>query len=149
MSEMSILTNMCMVYDNMGNVLVQNRKAKNWGGITFPGGHIEPKEAFTDAVIREVFEETGLTIKTPQLCGVKQWYEDDGSRYIVLCYKTDQYIGSLKSSDEGEVSWVSLADMHNMKLASGMEFMLKLFLDDHINEHCFEKQNGKWIDVLK
>lgn len=149
MSEMSILTNMCMVYDNMGNVLVQNRKAKNWGGITFPGGHIEPKEAFTDAVIREVFEETGLTIKTPQLCGVKQWYEDDGSRYIVLCYKTDQYIGSLKSSDEGEVSWVSLADMHNMKLASGMEFMLKLFLDDHINEHCFENQNGKWIDVLK
>ena len=64
-SEKAIFTNMCMVYDDNGNVLVQNRKDKEWGGITFPGGHVEKKESFTDSVIREVYEETGLKIKTP------------------------------------------------------------------------------------
>ena len=30
-----------MVYDENGNVLVQDRVDKNWGGLTFPGGHVE------------------------------------------------------------------------------------------------------------
>ena len=37
-----------------------DRKKRDWPGITFPGGHIESGESFTDAVIREVQEETGL-----------------------------------------------------------------------------------------
>lgn len=45
--------------------------------------------------MREIFEETGLTIKYPQLCGVKQWYLDSGERYVVFCYKTDCFSGSL------------------------------------------------------
>lgn len=52
-SEKVILTNMCMVYDG-NKVLVQDRLDKNWKGLTFPGGHIEKHESFTDAVIREV-----------------------------------------------------------------------------------------------
>lgn len=40
-SELVTLTNMCMVYDGMGNVLVQDKVGKEWGGLTFPGGHIE------------------------------------------------------------------------------------------------------------
>lgn len=147
--EKAEFTNMCMIYDNSGNVLVQNRVSKNWSGVTFPGGHVEKGESFTDAVIREVYEETGLNIECPQLCGVKQWYEEDGSRFVVLCYKTNQFKGSLKSSDEGEVSWVKINDLHKSKLASGMEYMLKMFLNDNISEHCFVKENGKWIDVLK
>ena len=54
------LTNMCMIYDNNGNVVVQEKLNKNWGGITFPGGHIEILESFVDSIIREVKEETGL-----------------------------------------------------------------------------------------
>ena len=77
-SEKTVLTNMCMIYDDDGNVLVQDRRDSDWGGITFPGGHVEKGESFTDAVIREVYEETGLTIETPQICGIKQWPEDDG-----------------------------------------------------------------------
>ena len=48
-------------------VVVIDRKNRDWPGITFPGGHIEPGESFTDAVIREVQEETGLHIRSPQL----------------------------------------------------------------------------------
>lgn len=60
--EKTILTNMCMVYDDNGNVLVQDRVDPNWPGITFPGGHVEHGESFVASVIREVKEETGLDI---------------------------------------------------------------------------------------
>ena len=39
------LTNMCMVEDGKGNVLVQNRLDPNWSGIVYPGGHVEAGES--------------------------------------------------------------------------------------------------------
>lgn len=51
---------MCMVCDNAGNVLVQDRVDPNWSGIAFPGGHVEKGESFTDAVIREFLRKQGL-----------------------------------------------------------------------------------------
>ena len=71
--EKAVFTNMCMVTDGNGNVLVQDRLNPDWPGITFPGGHVEPCESFTQSVIREVFEETGLTVEDPVLCGTKQF----------------------------------------------------------------------------
>ena len=50
--EKCVLTNMYMVYDG-NRILVQDRMNPNWPGITFPGGHIEPKESFVESVIRE------------------------------------------------------------------------------------------------
>ena len=59
--ENVILTNMCMVYDDNGNVLVQKRRdTDRWPGIAFPGGHIEAGESFTAAVIRKIFEDDSL-----------------------------------------------------------------------------------------
>ena len=104
--EMCVLTNMCMVYDG-NQILVQDRMNPDWPGITFPGGHIEPKESFVESVIREVKEETGLDISNVQLCGMKQWTHREGKyRYIVFFYKTNTYSGELKSSDEGKLSLV-------------------------------------------
>ena len=40
-SESAVFTNMCMIYDNNGNILVINRKNPDWPGVTFPGGHVE------------------------------------------------------------------------------------------------------------
>lgn len=88
-TENTIFTNMCMIYDDAGNVLVQNRLNPNWPGITFPGGHVENGESFTDSVIREIYEETGLTVSELQMCGIKDWVRDDGTRYVVLLYKTN------------------------------------------------------------
>lgn len=147
-TEEVTLTNMCMIYDG-NKVLVQEKTDDDYSGITFPGGHVEKGESFTDAVIREIFEETGLKIFSPQLCGIKDWTKKDGSRYIVLFYKTDKFEGELTSSEEGAVYWLTLEEMKHVRLADGMDKMLKVFLDENISEYFFRKENGKWIEELK
>lgn len=147
-TENVTITNMCMVFDG-SKVLVQDKKDEDYSGITFPGGHVEKGESFTDAVIREVFEETGLKISMPKLCGIKDWMREDGTRYMVLFYKTDKFEGTVTSSDEGEVYWIELEEMKQKKLAYGMDKMLKVFLDENISEYFFYKENGKWTEELK
>ena len=143
--EKVILTNMCMVYDKDGNILVQDKKNKNWGGVTFPGGHIKHNESFNDSVIREVKEETGLDIKYPKLCGIKHWTWSKRKRYIVLLYKTNDFSGNLHSSDEGEVFWINKSDLKKYKLASGFDEMFKVFENDNLNEFMSVEENGNWV----
>lgn len=140
-------TNMCMIYDS-NKVVVIDRQKKDWPGITFPGGHVELGESFTDAVIREVKEETGLTISAPQLCGIKDWTEDD-CRYVVLFYKTNKFSGKLQSSKEGQVLWEELENFSNLELSNDMEDMLRVFLQDDLSEFYYFKKDNKWVYDLK
>lgn len=147
-TETVILTNMCMVYRGT-QILVQDRVGDDWSGLAFPGGHVEKGEPFTDAVIREVREETGLTIRSPRLCGIKDWINGDGSRYVVLLYKTDQFEGTLRSSDEGEVYWIEKEAFAKAKLASSMGETAKVFWDDLLSEMFFYREDGEWKCLLK
>lgn len=147
-TEIVTITNMCMVYEE-NKVLVQEKVDVDYCGVTFPGGHVEKGESFTDAVIREVFEETGLKIFSPKLCGIKDWTNDDGSRYMVLFYKTDKFEGTLSSSEEGEVYWIELEEMKRMNLADRMDKVLEVFLDESISEYFFYKENAEWKEELK
>ena len=135
--ETVVLTNMCMICDREGNVLVQDRLDPDWPGVTFPGGHVEPDESFTKAVIREVWEETGLTIEAPRLCGLKQFPQHDGTRYIVMLYKTDKFSGELRSSDEGKIFWIKRSEMEQYRLTKGFDQMLRVFEEDQIGEQYF------------
>lgn len=108
-SEPVELMNMCVLCRG-SKVLVQDCTDPNWPGVAFPGGHVEKGESFTDAVIREVQEEAGLTISSPRLCGIKDWCEG-GVRHVVLLYRAEQFTGTLRSSDEGEVWWAELAGL--------------------------------------
>lgn len=137
------LTNMCMVC-NGDKVLVQDRVDPDWPGITFPGGHVETGESFCASVIREVYEETGLTIESPRLCGIKEWENTDGSRYVVLLYRTDKFSGELKSSDEGAVFWTTFQELFDLKLSLDFRKHLELFLNDTLSEAFYENTIEGW-----
>ena len=90
----TILCNLCMVEDlENGKVVLQYRSPEktHWAGYAFPGGHIEEGESLVESVIREIYEETGLTITNPKLVAVKDWPQDEGGRYIVFCYKATEF----------------------------------------------------------
>lgn len=146
--ERAVFTNMCMVTDGSGNVLVQDRLNPDWPGITFPGGHVEPGEAFTASVIREVREETGLTVEDPVLCGTKQFQTLSGARYVVFFYKASKYHGTLQSSSEGKVFWLPRAELAKQKLAPDMTEMVRVMESENLSEFYYEKVDGKWRYTL-
>lgn len=142
--EQAIFTNMCMVRDGNGRVLMQNRTDRKWPGVVFPGGHVEEKEAFVDAVHREVMEETGISIRNVRLCGTKQFEARDSlARYVVLLYTAEYAGGEIRSSDEGEAFWAEEARIHELPLARGFDEMLKVFLREDIQEIIYVRdENG-------
>ena len=140
-SESAVFTNMCMVRDG-SRVLVINRNDPGWPGLAFPGGHVEAGEAFADSVIREVYEETGLTIEQPRLCGIKQFRTEEGSRYIVLLYRTDKFAGELISSGEGEVFWLTLEQLDQYPLTPHFEQVVEVMLRDDLSEFFMIKAAG-------
>lgn len=143
-SEQAIFTNLCMAYDDAGNILVQDRADPDWPGLCFPGGHVEPGESFVESVIREVWEETGLTIQNPILCGTKQFQTRRGERYVVFFYKTNRFSGQLRSSDEGEVFWIPRETLPNYTLCDDFLDMVRVFEDDTLSEFYYYKQDGNW-----
>ena len=142
--EKAIFTNMCMITDGNGNVLVLDRLNPDWPGLTFPGGHVEPGESFVESVIREVREETGLTVESPVLCGVKQFQTDSDARYVVFFYKARIYSGALRSSAEGKVWWMPMTELPMQKLAPDMLEMIQVMESDELSEFYYYKEKGKW-----
>lgn len=142
------LTNMIMIENpENGKVLVQKR-VKYWTGVTFPGGHVEKGESFTDSAVREAKEETGLDIKNPKLCGTVHWcHKDTDERYIVLLYKANEFSGELvDSTDEGEVFWINKEDFKNYQLSPNFSTYLKVFLSD--NNEAFGLYNKDGDDEM-
>ena len=105
---------------------------------------MEPEESFVEAVIREVWEETGLTIQSPKLCGTKQFQTELGERYVVFFYKTDRFSGELKSSEEGDVFWIPRNTLRRYTLCSDFENMIRVFDADDLNEFYYYREDGGW-----
>ena len=140
--EQAIFTVLCMVSDGNGNILVEDRLDPDWPGICLPGGHVEPGESFTAAAIRETFEETGLVMEDPRLCGVKQFQTNDDARYVVFFFKASRYHGTLRSSSEGEVFWISRDSLTGHRLVPDLEEMLKVFESPDLNEFYYYKDGN-------
>jgi 8-oxo-dGTP diphosphatase len=108
----TILTNMCMVYDGKGDFLVQNRLKKDWPGVNFPGGHVERNESIVESVVRELKEETGLSVKELEPMGYFEWNVPSGNiRHVSLLFRTKIFSGSLTASPEGPVFWIKESDL--------------------------------------
>ena len=146
-AEKVILTNLCMIQDGT-KVLVQDKVGKGADGIIFPGGHVEKDEDFQTSVIREMKEETGLTIENPKLCGIKEWVNEDGTRYIVFLFKTDKFSGELTSSEEGRVFWLERDEILKSNWIWQMDCLLRIMADGEYTELFFDPADD-WKPVLK
>lgn len=140
------MTNMVMICDG-DKILVQNRVDPGWSGIVFPGGHVEAKESIVASAIREIREETGLTISNLKLVGIKQLLlTDERDRYLVFLFRTDTFSGEIRSSEEGEIFWATREELKNYRFASGFERTFELYENPDMTEIVEgENEEGEWV----
>lgn len=141
------LTVLCLIHQK-DQYLLQNRVKDDWKGFALPGGHIEKGESIIDAVIREMKEETGLDIRNPKLCGIKQFPIENG-RYIVFLFQTDEFFGEVTSSEEGEMVWVKKSELLKMDTVTDLLPLLRVMEDDSLTEFQYVIENSNWNIVIK
>lgn len=144
------LYNMIMICRG-DDVLVLDRAASDWPGLTFPGGHVEPGESFLGSAVREAKEETGLTVKDPVLCGVVHWAAPDGDRYVEYLYRATDFSGEMLSgTDEGKIFWMSREELKRSdRLSPNFEHYLPVFFGDGFTEAFFEWDGKSFYGVPK
>lgn len=141
------LTVLCLIEDG-NQILLQNRVKKDWRGYALPGGHVEPGESFVDAVIREMKEETGLTVLDPRLVGVKQFPIENG-RYVVLLFKATRWAGELRSSEEGQMEWISYDELATVKTVDDFADLLKVMNTQELTEFQYLVSEDEWTVSMK
>ena len=109
---------------------------------------MEPGESIVASVIREMREETGLTVSNPRLCGIKQ-FPIEGGRYLVFFFKADSFTGTLTSSEEGNVQWIHRKDLSDLNTVSDFMDMLKVFDRDDLTEFQYIVDGDDWKVSLK
>lgn len=138
METKSKLTTLCYIekdekYLMLHRVLKKNDINKDkWIGV---GGHFEKGESPEDCLLREVKEETGLTLTSYQFRGIitftfsSQGKETD-TEYMCL-YTANGYEGELISCSEGNLEWVNKKDVFSLKLWEGDKIFFRLLKEDH------------------
>lgn len=136
------LTVLCLLHRD-GKLLLQNRVKPDWQGYALPGGHVEPGESIVDAVVREMREETGLTVLHPKLCGVKQ-FPINGGRYLVLLFETEEFTGTLRSSEEGSMEWVSREMLCEYPTVEDLAQLLDVMMRPDLTEFQYLVDGDNW-----
>ncbi|MBR3470063.1 MAG: 8-oxo-dGTP diphosphatase [Lachnospiraceae bacterium] len=146
------LTVLCLIHD-ADRVLLQDRISEDWKGYTLPGGHVEVGESIVDATVREMKEETGLTILDPRLCGVKQFPMRDGDyakgRYLVFLFEATKFEGELASSEEGTMHWVNKADLNKVNLVEDFHDLMDVMMSKEYSEFQYVVTDGNWNVIKK
>ena len=140
------LTVLCLISQGT-QILLQNRIKQDWKGYTLPGGHVEEGESIVEAVIREMKEETGLTISNPRLCGVKQFPIKNG-RYLVFLFQTGTFSGELRSSEEGKMEWVDRDRLSCYQTVEDLEELLNVLESDAYSEFQEVVNDDDWEVII-
>ena len=92
------------------------------------GGKQEKNEFIDDTLIREVKEETGLTLKSFNLKGIV-FYPNFGGQYdeLVYFYTSNEFIGNIGECSEGELIWIDDNDINNLNLWEGDKLIFDWF----------------------
>lgn len=129
----SPLTTLCYIEKDDCYLMLHRIKKQNdinkdkWIGV---GGHFEFGESPDECLLREVKEETGLTLNSFRFCGIVTFvsYEDNKEpvcEYMFL-YTSNDYCGQIIDCDEGKLEWVKKSDFKNLNLWEGDYVFLDL-----------------------
>ncbi len=124
---------------------------KKWGQVYAPpGGKFEEGESPLDCVLREFYEETGLTLKKPKLQGISYW--KDMAEGIIFIYVAEEFEGNLKEeTEEGCIKWIDLEDLFNLKQFSQNEKFTPYLFKEKIFEDSYTgvlASNNAGIEVV-
>ena len=152
MNRNVILATLCYVRKDRQTLMLYRNKKKNdihegkWNGL---GGKFLPGESPEECVIREVKEESGLSLQEPYLRGHITFPEFDGvNDWNVFIFTTYNYKGSLIDSHEGELEWINDERILQLNLWPGDRIFLKWLYNEDNNffsaKFCYEA--GKLVD---
>ncbi|MCI8508050.1 MAG: 8-oxo-dGTP diphosphatase [Lachnospiraceae bacterium] len=123
------LTTLCYI-EKDGQYLMLHRVLKKqdinkdkWIGV---GGHFEENESPEECLLREVKEETGLTLTSYRFRGLITFMSDSWQTEYMCLYTADKFEGEMIECDEGELVWVPKKDLLNLTLWEGDKIFLEL-----------------------
>ncbi len=109
-------------------LLVLRARGVAAGTWSIPGGHLEPGERITEAIAREVAEETGLDATVGALLGIEEWIDDERHYVIVDHWATVPEGAVARAADDAaDVMWADRAALDELPLVPG----LRDWLDRH------------------
>ena len=118
--------------DNQYLLLYRNKEKNdfNKGKYLGVGGHLEKGETKEQALIREVKEETGLTLLN-YYYHAKLLFINDDYQEIMHLYSADQFTGELIDCDEGQLVWINEEDVLKVPHWEGDQYFLKKMLSQN------------------
>lgn len=117
-------------YLKKDNKVLMIKFSKKWGQVYAPpGGKFEEGESSLDCILREYYEETGLTLIEPKLQGISYWH--DNTEGIIFIYTAEKYNGDLKQvSEEGKLEWIEIEKLKKInQFEQNEKFTPYLFKD--------------------
>lgn len=127
------LTTLCYIEKaNSYLMLYRNKKEQDqsqgkWLGV---GGKFMEGESPEDCLLREVFEETGLTLKSYTFRGVITFISDVYEDELMFMYTADEFEGDIaESCNEGELAWIDKNDIMSLNLWEGDRIFLQDLID--------------------
>ena len=129
-------------------MLFRNKKENDvhegkWNGL---GGKVDPTESPEDCVIREIKEESGLTISSPQLKGFITFPKFDGIYdWYVFLFTADKFEGELINSNEGHLEWIPNDQIRSLNLWEGDQIFLPWLSGDKFFSAKFIYENKKLV----
>ncbi|HDM8126167.1 TPA: NUDIX domain-containing protein [Vibrio harveyi] len=127
-NQVLMIPGVAAVILNQNNQLLLQKKSD--GSWSLPAGMIEPGESPSQAVIREVREETGLAVEVERVLGVFggegfgfTYPNGDQVEYTVIMFKCQQTGQFAEDLDEEtiELAWFSRSDMPTLALPYPLE----------------------------
>lgn len=129
----SQLTTLCYIEKNNSYLMLHRVTKKNdinhdkWIGV---GGHFEFQESPEDCLLREVKEETGLTLVSYKFRGIVTFLSDDDEAEYMCLYTSDDFTGNLIDCDEGKLEWVPFEKIEDLELWEGDKIFLRLLKEN-------------------